>query len=224
MTMLLSSRMASIPCSPRHSLTYPKELEQPSHARPISNARVVITQTSSPSPSTKSGLQYFNMRVTQRLRHYRSMKKHWQELATSVQNTSLSPTYESPVPQDSMKNSTQKSPIETRTHYINDYINTTATIKDYSEKNSIELDPLHSRIEQDLIKLRKFMKKKQRKIVEYTPSYKIITTNPQRSAGEVVSEALDCDQIFSLRFVVISHGIFFFDSVSCSFLLLRFEN
>lgn len=211
--MLLNSRMASIPCSPRHSLTCTKDIES-SNLKPISNARVIITQTCSPSSSaTKSGLQYFNMRVTQRLRHYRSMKKHWQELATSVQNTSLSPTFESPVPQDSMKNSTQKSPNENRTHCINDYINTTATIKDYSEKNSIELDPLHSRIEQDLMKLRKFMKKKQRKQVEYTPSYKITTLNSQRPSGEIVSQRKWIeDQIFSLiGNLLLFHEIFFFN-------------
>lgn len=215
--------MASIPCSPRHSLTYPKDCES-SQARPMSNARVIITQTSSPSSSnTKSGLQYFNMRVTQRLRHYRSMKKHWQELATSVQNTSLSPTFESPTPQqDSMKNSADKSSNENRTHYINDYINTTM-IKDCSEKNSIELDPLHSRIEQDLIKLRKFMKKKQRKTVEYTPSYTITTLNQKRSSGEVVSQP----HVIEIKYFlwICCYCMKYFSLIlSCSFLLLRFEN
>lgn len=185
MTMLLNNRMASIPCSPRHSLTYLKDVED-LFSKTRSNSRLIFTQTS--PTSSKSGLQYFNMRVTQRLRRYRSMKKQWQEIATSVQNTSRSPSRESPIPQDSMRNSQPKLVSDARVHYINEYINTPATMKDSSEKNSIELNPLHSRIEQDLIKLRKFMKKKQRKLViDHSLSYKISMKNKKLSA-EIVSE------------------------------------
>lgn len=181
MAVLLNNRMASIPCTPRHSVTYLKDVEQF-----FSKSRSIFTQTS-PS-SSKSGLQYFNMRVTQRLRHYRSMKKQWQEIATSVQNTSRSPTCESPVLQDSMRNSLQKTMSDARVHYINEYINTPATMKDHGEKNSIDLDPLHSRIEQDLMKLRKFMKKKQRKLVlDHSLSYKISMKN-KRPSAEIVSQ------------------------------------
>jgi hypothetical protein len=117
------------------------------------------------------------------------MKKQWQEVATSVQNTSLSPTCESPIPQDTTKNlpiQTQKTMGEVKAYCINDYINSTAAVKDYNEKNLIELDPLHSRIQQDLIKLRKFIKAKHKKNVDNS-SYKTPTSS-SRPSGEVVSE------------------------------------
>ncbi len=179
--MLLNSRMASIPCSSRHSPSYMKEIE---HLFEKQSRNSHLTFTSQP---TATGLQYFNMRVTQRLHRYRTMKKHWQVVATSVQNTSLSPTCESPIPQDPTKTlpiPTQKTATESKTYCINDYINTTAAVKDNSDKNFIQLDPLHSRIQQDLIKLRKFIKKKKRKFVESTS---LKTPTSGRPSGEAVS-------------------------------------
>lgn len=180
--MLLTNRMASIPCSSHHSVTYIKDVEH-LFRKQTQNSRLTFI----PQP-TSSGLQYFNMRVTQRLRRYRSMKKQWQEVATSVQNTSLSPTCESPIPHDTTKNplvQTQKPTGEVRAYCINDYINSTAAVKDYNEKNSVDSDPLHSRIQQDLIKLRKFIKAKQKKNVENS-SYKTLMSSI-RPSGEVVS-------------------------------------
>ncbi|CAF0958510.1 unnamed protein product [Rotaria sordida] len=123
-----------------------------------------------PFPSYPTGLQYFNMRVTQRLHRYRSMKRRWQEVSTSVQNISaLSTTCESPISlpdiltitQDIVKgatSSTQKTSIEAKSYCINDYINAIRVAKDNKNKNSIDLDPLNSRIQQDLVKLRKLIK------------------------------------------------------------------
>lgn len=179
--MLLNSRMASIPCSSRHSVSYTKDIQE------LFKKQSKKSPNNYGSPTSTTGLQYFNMRITQRLHRYRSMKKHWQEVATSVQNISLSPTCESPVPQDMTKNLpnlTQKSSGESKIYCINDYINAMVAIKDNNEKNSVELDPLHSRIQQDLIKLRKFIKAKQRKGVDHS-SLKAPTSS--RPSGEAVS-------------------------------------
>ncbi len=184
--MLLTSRMASIPCSSHHSISYMKDIEH-LFKKQSQNSQFTLI----PQPTTSSGLQYFNMRVTQRLHRYRSMKKQWQEVATSVQNTPLSPTCESPIPQDTTKNlpiQTQRPTGEAKTYCINDYIHSTTIVKDFNEKNSIELDPLHSRIQQDLIKLRKFIKTKHKKIVDIS-SYKTPTSS-SRPSGELVSENL----------------------------------
>lgn len=121
--------------------------------------------------------QYYNMRVGRRLHHYRSMKRKWKELSTSVQNyTPLSRPNESPtslvdispILQDAGKmltTTTQKAPVETKPYCINEYINAVKLAKDNVNKNLIDLDPLHPRIQQDLIKLRKLIKGKQEKLV-----------------------------------------------------------
>jgi hypothetical protein len=174
--------MASIPCSSRHSVTYTKDVENLFKKQAQTPC---FTFTSQPI-ITATGLQYFNMRITQRLRRYRSMKKEWQEVATSVQKT-LSPTCESPISQDATKNlpvARQKSNSEPKTYCINDYINATIAVKDNNDKNVIEIDPLHSRIQQDLIKLRKFIKAKQRKSFDNLP---LKTPTSSRPSGEAVS-------------------------------------
>jgi hypothetical protein len=176
--------MASIPCSSHHSISYIKDIEHLFRKQTLNSQLTFV-----PQPTT-SGLQYFNMRVTQRLRRYRSMKKQWQEVATSVQNTSLSPTCESPVPQDTTKNppiQTQRPTGEAKSYCINDYISAAGPAKDYNERNAVELDPLHSRIQQDLIKLRKFIKSKQKKNVENNSSHKTPTSS-SRPSGELVSD------------------------------------
>jgi hypothetical protein len=180
--MLLNSRMASIPCSSRHSVSYMKDVQH-LFRKQVTNPR--LSFESQPT-TTATGLQYFNMRVTQRLHRYRSLKKQWQEIATSVQHTSLSPTCESPIPQDTIKNIStlaQKSAAESKMYCINDYINTTTLVKDIHEKTSIELDPLHSRIQQDLINLRKFIKSKQRKSVDHAS---LKTPSSSRPSGELM--------------------------------------
>ncbi len=183
--MLLHSRMASIPCSSRHTVSYMKDIEH-LFQRSTSKSRLTFA---SPSPTTATGLQYFNMRVTQRLRRYRSMKKQWQEVATSVQNTSLSPTCQSPTPQETTKTLPvlpSRPTGEPKSYLINDYIHAT-TAKENNEKNSFELDPLRSRIQQDLIKLRKFIKAKEGRSTENT-SFKTPVSN--RPSGEVVSDGI----------------------------------
>ncbi|CAF1087398.1 unnamed protein product [Rotaria sp. Silwood1] len=148
-----------------------------------------------PFQSYPTGLQYFNMRVTQRLHRYRSMKRKWQEVSTSVQNISaLSTTCDSPISlpdiiaitQDIVKSSTiptQKLVSELKPYCINDYINEITIAKDNNNKNSIDLDPLNSRIQQDLIKLRKLIKVKQGRFID-KGSLKMRTTS--RSLRESV--------------------------------------
>lgn len=171
--------MASIPCSPRHSISYMKDIQQ-LLKRQSSNSR---------SQPTTTGLQYFNMRVTQRLHRYRSMKRQWQEVATSVQNTPLSPKCQSPIPQEITRNVPvfiAKNNNEVKSYCINDYINSTAAVatvtKEHNDKNLIELDPLHTRIQQDLIKLRKFIKAKQRKYIGNTALRTTINNGPPGEA------------------------------------------
>jgi hypothetical protein len=177
--------MASIPCSSRQSLPYMKSVH---HGFRKQSQNPLMTFASQPA----TGLQYFNMRVTQRLHRYRLMKKQWQEVAISIQNTSLSPTCESPTSfpdtlltsQNTVKNqtnSTQRPSIESKTYCINDYISSTTATKD---SNSIEFDPLHSRIQQDLLKLRKLITTKQRKFIDNTP---LKTPTSSRPSGEAVS-------------------------------------
>jgi len=173
--------MASIPCSSRHSVSYMKDVQTLFRKQP-QNSR--LSFASQPTTTT-TGLQYFNMRVTQHLHRYRSLKKQWQEVATSVQHTSLSPTCESPIPQDTTKTLsavTQKPTAEPKIYFINDYINTTTSLN--NDKNFIEIDPLHSRIQQDLIGLRKFIRGKERKSIDHSS---LKTPSSSRPSGEAVS-------------------------------------
>ncbi|UJR29137.1 hypothetical protein I4U23_010351 [Adineta vaga] len=142
---------------------------------------------SSHSNSTKTALKYFNMRVTQRLHRYRSMKKQWQEVATSMQNSSLLSTVPPPdaliIMQDSKKNS-MTSTIEIKGSCVSDCSNTTITTRDIRGRNSIDIDPLHSRIQQDLIKLRKLIKQN-KSMSDENISY--IPSNTIRPIGERTS-------------------------------------
>jgi len=163
--------MISIPCSFRHSIScindiqhlYKNEGENP------------LTNCASHRTTTKAALQYFNKRVTQRLHRYRSMKRQWQEVATSIQNISSLP---------STCGSSIFPAIESKAYSISDYINATTAVNDNYEENSIELDPLYSRIQQDLIKLRKLIKKKQKKLNDNTP---FVTLSVIRSLEDLVS-------------------------------------
>ncbi|CAF2112937.1 unnamed protein product [Rotaria magnacalcarata] len=163
--------MASIPCSSRPTVSYMKDIKDVFESQAQNS---LVTFTSQPSATV---LQYFNTRVTQRLHHYRSMKRQWQEVATFVRNNSfVTPTCDSSTSiqdvsataHDASKNIpgiAQKSNVEQKGYRINDYIATTTSGKENDEKNSIELDPLHSRIQQDLITLRKLIKTKQKKFI-----------------------------------------------------------
>lgn len=130
--------------------------------------------------STKKTLQYFNMRVTQRLHRYRSMKKQWQEVATSEQSIlSVLPPDDLLIIRDPMKNTNLpawRSLADSKTSCVSDCSQTTAIT-----------DPLHSRIQQDLMKLRKVIKQNRTKSDETIPS------NGIRLLGERVSE----ENIFS---------------------------
>jgi hypothetical protein len=115
------------------------------------------------------------MRVTERLHRYRSLKRQWNEISTAIQiDSSLISKSESPLP------ITDDIPLTEEENIIKDDI-TSRTIK---EKVSIELDPLHSRIENDLIKLRKLIKTRQKKSTE---NLSLKTNNNHRPSGETVS-------------------------------------
>ncbi|CAF2521212.1 unnamed protein product [Rotaria sp. Silwood2] len=183
--------MASIPSSSRHTLSFMKDIKDVFN-NPTRDSLVNFASQSSTS------LQYSNMRVTQRLHRYRFMKKQWQEVATSVRNTSLlSPTCDSSTSfqdmsatlQDTTKNLpviTQKQNVESKGYRINDYIAAATTAaKDNNDKNLIDLDPLHSRIQQDLIRLRKIIKTKQKKFIANNSLKPYISNRPLQ---EPVSE------------------------------------
>ncbi|CAF1234275.1 unnamed protein product [Adineta steineri] len=155
--------MTSMLFSPRHSIFYMNDI-QDLLKNQSENSLITLATYPSSSTTTATGLQYSNMRVTQRLHRYRSMKKQWQEVATFIQtNSSVSSTCTSSVLSSNVLPITQKSTIESKDYYNNDCINTTIAIKDINEGNSIDLDPLYSRIQQDLIKLRKIIKNNQNK-------------------------------------------------------------
>lgn len=172
--MLLNSRMTTGPLSSDHSVSKMENIKQ-----------IFKTQAKSPFSSFQSypampDLRYFNMRVIQRLHRYRSVRRPWPDMSTPLQNSSYACTNcESPliypdvlsITPDTVKcsnASTQKSAIEPKPYFINDYINATTLAKDASKKNSLELDPLHSSIQQDLITLRRLLKVKQRKFNDNT--------------------------------------------------------
>lgn len=154
--MLLSNRIPSIPSSPRHSITNIKEIQHPSNS--LTSAQI------------SSSLQYFNMRVTDRLHRYRSIKRQWNEISSAIQIESLL----------NSKSDDPDSIPDIFPTTIHEYI-TTTTMKG---KTDIELDPLHSLIQTDLIKLRRIMKARQKKVKENSQS-KTMTNN--KSTGDYVS-------------------------------------
>ena len=182
--------MASIPCSNRHSVSYMRDLQillQQETEYPID---------SSSSPTT---LQYFNMRVTHRLHQYRSLKRQWQEVATSSQNLSLpsviikqsvSPNRES---ESNLENndavthySFMKKSTQSRCRLVNEnYPRTTSKLgKDSRDYDFVELDPLCTKIQQDLVKLRRFITRKKCKV----PDQILHKSSGQRQSNqEIVS-------------------------------------
>lgn len=182
--------MTSMPCLSHHSSSM-NDIPQ-LYKNQTQNPLVAFTS----NPNTTTVLQYFNKRVTQRLHHYRSMKRQWQEVATSVQSLSSVPSANGssthltdllPITQDAMKNLTiskQKSVNESKAYCINDYINTTTLVRANSEGTSMELDPLHSKIQQDLIKLRKLVRKQQK---QFNDNTSLLTFSTARPLGELVS-------------------------------------
>ena len=170
--MLLNNRMASIPGANRPSPAYTKDI--PSVLRPEVDFSNDYLRSSSPT----AALQYFNMRVTQRLHRYRSLKRQWQEVATSIhypcQSLVRLPAGSFPETNSSVHDtpraklqSKQRKISESKSFTINDVLNPNpSNSKDDAEKIPIELDPLHTRIQQDLIKLRKFIRNKQSKSID----------------------------------------------------------
>lgn len=157
--MLLSTRMASIPCSSRQSSSTMKDYQDL-----FENQLGTFTSTSTVPP-----LQYFNMRVTERLHRYRSLKRQWHEVATAVQNESSSPPKaDSPLFIPCITPLVQEQIFEPKIHDGKDHVGSTTIIalKENNDKNSHEVNPLHSRIQQDLIKLRRLMTARQKKRIE----------------------------------------------------------
>jgi hypothetical protein len=146
--------MASIPSTSRKSISLLNDLQNPP---------VILVST--PIPSS---LQYFNMRVTERLHRYRSLKRQWNEAASANQIDPISPAKpETPLP------TLDIVPV-THEQLIKDYIN----FSEMRDKNHIGFDPLHSQIQNDLIKLRRIIKSRQKKLKE---------NSNNRSSGESVS-------------------------------------
>ncbi|CAF0942878.1 unnamed protein product [Rotaria sordida] len=176
--------MASIPCSPRRSVSNMKDLQNLFQSPLISYVS---------SSSTTPPLQYFNMRVTERLHRYRSLKRHWYEVATAVQHKSSSPPkVDSPLPFPDITPFIQEQIVESKVNDVKDYITpTTIALKESNDKNSIEINPLHSQIQRDLIELRKLMKTRQKRHIEIIAS-KTNTYNQQ--FGETLINPVFDDQ------------------------------
>lgn len=193
--MLLNNRMASIPCANRHSAAYTKDI--PTALRHDVEFSNDYFRSSSPT----AALQYFNMRVTQRLHRYRSLKRQWQEVATSIHypcqslvrlptgnfSETNSPIHDAPRAKFQPK---QRKITESKSFTINDVLNPNASNgKDEAEKIPIELDPLHTRIQQDLIKLRKFIRNKQGKSTD--------GSSTKTSSDRKYSDEMVCLRCFS---------------------------
>ncbi len=152
--------MTSIPSSPRHSILNIKDLQKP--------------HISFPSPPVAPSSQYSNMRVTDRLHRYRSLKREWNEVAATIHiDSSLTLKSDSPIPNPDILPPTHEQIIQ-------EYI--AATI--IKEKTSLELDPLHSQIQKDLIKLRKMIKSKRKK---HSTNVSSKTNTNNRPSGDAVS-------------------------------------
>ena len=152
--MLLTVPMASIPCLSRQPIPDSKQSHIPSS-----------------TPANTPSLQYFNIRVRERLHRYRSIKRQWNEVASTSQFDSSKTDSSAPV--------TEMTPI-THEQLIKDYI----TASSLKEKDSTSVNPLHSQIEKDIIELRKLMKSRQKKRSEKSTSK---GNTHRRPSGENVS-------------------------------------
>lgn len=169
--MLLNSKISSMPCLSRQNASYMNDIKD------VLKNQVQSSLINLRSQQSTTVLQYFNTRVTQRLHHYRSMKREWQEIATFIRNNSfLSPKYDyttslqniSTLEQHKRKPLpmiTPKSNIVSKSCQFNSSVVIGSTEKENNDNHSVKTDPLHNRIQQDLITLRKLIKTKQRKTV-----------------------------------------------------------
>lgn len=155
--MLLTVSMASIPCLSRQPMPNIKDVKQPFDTIP----------TAAGTPA----LQYFNIRVTERLHRYRSLKRQWNEVASNGQ-------YDL-VKSETAELMTEMTPIS-HEQLIKDYI-TTSSLK---EKDATGNDPLRSQIQSDLMQLRKLIRSHRKKRAEKVSS-KVNTHH--RPSGENVS-------------------------------------
>lgn len=155
--MLLTVSMASIPCLSRQPVSNIKDLKQPLDTIPTATGT--------------HALQYFNIRVTERLHRYRSLKRQWNEVASNGQYD-LSKS-------DTLASITEMTPI-THEQLVKDYI-TTSTLK---EKDPVGNNPLRSQIQSDLMQLRKLIKSRQKKRSEKVSSK---GNTHHRPSGENVS-------------------------------------
>jgi hypothetical protein len=158
--------MALMRSAPRHSIsTNTNDLQ-----KLFPNARVSFL-----SSSTTGSLQFLNIRVTKRLQRYRLLKRQWDEVTTTVQNKfSSTPNFES------------SSPVERKGSDLNDYITRigSTTTKEIREKISMELEPLHSQIHEDIFQLRGLIRERQNKLAE---SLSLKENTNKKPSREVVS-------------------------------------
>ena len=189
--------MASIPYSPGHSVGNLRELQNR-----FENPLVSVVPPS-PSPS----LQYFNIRVTERLHRYRSLRRQWQELATTIpSDPSWTPKCPSP-PTTTVESvappppvTAQSPSIELKIFTMNESANQTTTFRENLERTTAENDPLHSRIQHDLIQLRRLIKARQKKLSENQKS-KVPAINARPSHELVSGTTLhSLDENSSFRF------------------------
>ena len=169
--LLNSSEVISIPYSYYYTASCKKD------ARELFKRQSTKLSVALPShPTTTTRSQYLNSCVTP---HLHRTKRQWKQISTSHQNTSYLPDlHESTLlfPETSptvtrtttkiLTASRQKTIIESKPNRIHGCIGTTMANQENINKGPIELDPIHSRIQQDLLELRKSIKSRRGKLIK----------------------------------------------------------
>lgn len=157
--------MSSSPSSSRHFIFQTKELQNSS--------------SSFESPSATPSLQYFNMRVTERLHRYRSLRRQWQDGKTPLDLTLNSKPLSPPTTLESSALSRNPT-IELKVFSLSEQ-----NPKEQNEKPLAENETLNKRIQQDLFNLRKLIKARQEKRAEQQQMLVKPTSSIQRSPEKV---------------------------------------
>lgn len=125
--------------------------------------------TPSASPSSTPALQYYNLRLTERLHRYRSLRRQWQEISTIIPHESVSRSKcSSPVITNDFHLSEQNPSIELKVFTLNDQMNSTTStmttiLREKNERSNHENDLLNTRIQNDLFELRRVIQVQQKK-------------------------------------------------------------
>lgn len=165
--------MSSIPCPTHQSASFVTDLQAllQTHSR---NPLIALTSSST---TKKTVLKFFNARVTQRLHRYRSMKKQWQGGAPpDVPDVTKAFVLANP-----------KSLTEPRGSCTSDSLCTAMTVRDMREKSSSESNLLNARIQQDLVKLRRFTNHKRKDGDDHVS---FVSMTSSRPLGDTVSSCL----------------------------------